>query len=817
MAAEVLGHMADCMMLLYTRHGVTHAVRSVFAKLLSEALLDPASLPCLPEQLFARPGLVALARRSAEDLWPALEEKLRPALAPQTAETVAAGLTELLRVLQRQPLADALVVVVLEACGGSQSSLALYRVAGSLCAARLWELVAARNQSDAAFLVELAREPGEAELRWRQILALAAGRDENFLLSLLKLASDGELAALRGAELDRLALARPVSCALAAERLCLTDSALHTTAAEKLDWAAACAAVVRRRPACLSESELATLSAAAVCAGAISALECPVPLALLAPRCVERLRDTVATVVSAAEVLGRLAVVDAEVVRSGWPFGALPWDALAAASPGLASFESDEWFVACGGDAGRGGKEKSPPVDEKLMLQAAVLLELLAGPFATAVEEEHAAFAFQVAAAAGLGRSHRSCDDAGFDPTLNAQLKASFTRAAAASQRIREQFSGLLQRLGLEARCVFLARVVCSQGIFVGATAPPVGAKEEGVRLACITGALSPAEACQVLVNACDRPQETWADVDVSRAAAARILASGDALVLTPELRSGLARLLSHRSWQAQQGASHALSRCGVAALEETESAAAAGEQGGDAWACVVAWWTLLSLLAVASSEQRGQAAARLGQGPFAHFAETVFAFVDVDEESDHDIDSAATLAGLHPHLARDRSRLAGRAWLLAVRHLRTLARDWYGQLQDKHLLAVAKAFSSERVCAAISTAELAAAAAAEPVEGLALKVSGRSVVATVEKDDVAVELTVTLPRLFPLQAAEVQATRGNLPEALVRRWVLSLTILLVSSECSLAHALQQWSRSAARYFDGIESCHICFCSYFDL
>ncbi len=84
--------------------------------------------------------------------------------------------------------------------------------------------------------------------------------------------------------------------------------------------------------------------------------------------------------------------------------------------------------------------------------------------------------------------------------------------------------------------------------------------------------------------------------------------------------------------------------------------------------------------------------------------------------------------------------------------------------------------------------------------------------VATVEKDDVAVELTVTLPRLFPLQAAEVQATRGNLPEALVRRWVLSLTILLVSSESSLAHALQQWSRSAARYFDGIESCHICFC-----
>ena len=816
-AAEVLGHLADCLLLLYTRHGLSHAARAVFARLLANALAEPERLPCLREQLFARPGVMALARRSGDVLWPALEALLHPVL-PARAETAAAGLAELLQLLGPQPAAAPLAVALLEACEGSADSAALHRAAGAPCAARLWERVAARSPRDASFLLELSREPGERAARLPQLLAFAAAREESFLQSLITLATGDELAALRGPELDRLLLTRPAACAAATVRGALTDAALHAVASEKLDWAAVCAAVARLHPECLSEAELASVSAAALCVGALSVEQSPVLIEALTRRSVTRLREIKASAAEAAAVLGRLAAAEGGVaaVRQEWPLANLPWAELAASAPGLASLESHEWYVTSGGADGAGH------VSEDLALRAAVLLELLAAPQPVALEE-HAAFAAMAAAGAGMGRSHRSCDDAGFDPgAAMPQLRDAFERAAKASDRIGRQFPGLWERLLREGG--FVGLVVCSQGIFArdaGLVQKAVGTREGDVRLAAISGTMPAEQACRVLVSACERPFATWADVDLVRAAAKRILAaSAEELELLPaNVRVGLAGLLSHRCWQAQQGAAHALSHCPAALEEALEAAAvaAASAEGADAWACAVTWWVLLELLADATPEHRGQAAARLGEGPFAHFAETVFALVDGEEEGGGGGEAIGpvALAELRPHEARDRGQLAGRAWLLAVTHLRTLARSWFGQLQDKHLLAVAQRFSAERVCGAIAAAELAASAAAAAAvasEGLALRVAGRSVAATVEKDDVAVELTVTLPRLFPLQAAEVQCTRGNLPEALLRRWVLSLTILLVSSECSLAHALQQWGRSAGRYFDGIESCHICFC-----
>jgi hypothetical protein len=73
------------------------------------------------------------------------------------------------------------------------------------------------------------------------------------------------------------------------------------------------------------------------------------------------------------------------------------------------------------------------------------------------------------------------------------------------------------------------------------------------------------------------------------------------------------------------------------------------------------------------------------------------------------------------PHEASHRSYFAGCLWFGAVLNLRTLARGWFTELQDKHLLSLVTLFSSLHVCGLIAANELSAAALVY-TEGLTLK-----------------------------------------------------------------------------------------------
>ena len=119
---------------------------------------------------------------------------------------------------------------------------------------------------------------------------------------------------------------------------------------------------------------------------------------------------------------------------------------------------------------------------------------------------------------------------------------------------------------------------------------------------------------------------------------------------------------------------------------------------------------------------------------------------------------------------------------------------------------------------------ELAAAVAATrgapdaPADGLAgftVRVSpaAREAVAVLEVDDGAsLELVVKLPASWPLRGASVDVRRAvGVPDARVRRWLLSAAALLRAQNGGLAGAVHLWRANVAREFAGVEECLICY------
>lgn len=655
--------------------------------------------------------------------------------------------------------------------------------------------------------------------------------------SLLSLVSNEERKVMQSEGLDTVLLSHGAAIANKAILTgALTEAGIAKATPGLLDWPDVCSSLVSKCHHVLSEAALVQVSASALCGGTIQVLACPVPLLLLAGACKERLERTNASAANAARVLAQIAKADMAVVVESWPLGSAPWSTLIDGG-GLASLESDEWFLAYSGLDW--SNVTLPKLDE--LRRAAIVLELASNDV---ICEHHLAAALKVAICCGLGRSERARDDCGFNPVVDTELAAAFDKVAAVDT-IRISNLQLLQSVS--------GTVLRSQGRFASShlavskdvvdLPPQQHPQWISVRLAALRRDLSLSAAADVFLRLANLGDFTsWAQVDAV-CGLGKVLQEGPHVGLSVEQTVGLARLLGHRCWQIQLASAVCLARLQDAQDDEV-LLTACSNASLDAWGCCVAWWALLWRLSNdVPVSRKSRAASRLVGVPFARFAEAVFAFVD-DNMAEGAIDSCVTLAEVRPHDAQDRSVLAGSLWFLAVAHLRTAARAWFTELQDKNLVALVTSFSSARVCGIISGDELAAAAAVSS-EGLSLRVGARTVVASVEKDDVAVELTVTLPKLFPLQAVEVSATKGNLPESLLRRWVLSLTIMMLSSEGSLSHALREWGRTglysipafclfvlfviiflyifflflflrfcilATTYFDSIDSCHICFC-----
>eukprot|EP00026_Physarum_polycephalum_P000411 Phypoly_transcript_00412.p1 GENE.Phypoly_transcript_00412~~Phypoly_transcript_00412.p1 ORF type:complete len:1599 (+),score=331.51 Phypoly_transcript_00412:75-4871(+) len=87
-----------------------------------------------------------------------------------------------------------------------------------------------------------------------------------------------------------------------------------------------------------------------------------------------------------------------------------------------------------------------------------------------------------------------------------------------------------------------------------------------------------------------------------------------------------------------------------------------------------------------------------------------------------------------------------------------------------------------------------------------------REVVATYKKDEMVVEIALTLSANYPLRACSVAVNQHlNVGEALWRKWLLGMTTLLLTSEGNLLDACLLWKNSLDQHFEGVEVCPICY------
>jgi len=84
--------------------------------------------------------------------------------------------------------------------------------------------------------------------------------------------------------------------------------------------------------------------------------------------------------------------------------------------------------------------------------------------------------------------------------------------------------------------------------------------------------------------------------------------------------------------------------------------------------------------------------------------------------------------------------------------------------------------------------------------------------VASYEKDEVIIGITIKIPTAYPLRGVEVDySKKAGVNEALWRKWLLSMMTLLMTQDGSILDAVLLWHQNLDSHFAGVEVCSICY------
>lgn len=87
-------------------------------------------------------------------------------------------------------------------------------------------------------------------------------------------------------------------------------------------------------------------------------------------------------------------------------------------------------------------------------------------------------------------------------------------------------------------------------------------------------------------------------------------------------------------------------------------------------------------------------------------------------------------------------------------------------------------------------------------------------ITASLVQDEVAIDITISLPPAYPLKNVDVSCTRRiGVTEARWRRWVLQMIQLLSMQDGAVMDAALLWRSNITQELQGIEPCPICYCT----
>ncbi|OZJ04481.1 hypothetical protein BZG36_02675 [Bifiguratus adelaidae] len=162
---------------------------------------------------------------------------------------------------------------------------------------------------------------------------------------------------------------------------------------------------------------------------------------------------------------------------------------------------------------------------------------------------------------------------------------------------------------------------------------------------------------------------------------------------------------------------------------------------------------------------------------------------------------------------------LAAHLYHRALLHVPSLVRSWWTECKDRQLVVAVESFTErfystdivQYQIAELRRPETKAAIEDDDTSVRVLKGSNE-VVATYQVDDQQVEISLKIPKNYPLRHVEVEGlSRVGVSEARWRGWLLATSSVMVSQNGSLGDALVIFKRNVSLHFAGVEDCTICY------
>jgi hypothetical protein len=180
-------------------------------------------------------------------------------------------------------------------------------------------------------------------------------------------------------------------------------------------------------------------------------------------------------------------------------------------------------------------------------------------------------------------------------------------------------------------------------------------------------------------------------------------------------------------------------------------------------------------------------------------------AYTDVKSSLAGDVwQSYAVLRGIAFFVLRD-----------AFEFIPALIRTWW-QHSDSQLRSQLETFVGRMITPQLISKEVSRASGWKPASPLLdeFKIKASSigeVVASYQKDEVELSITLKLSSAHPLKPVNVTMSHKAVSEALWRKWLLSMRSMLLTRDGSVLDAVLLWRDYLDRHFEGVECCPICY------
>jgi hypothetical protein len=148
---------------------------------------------------------------------------------------------------------------------------------------------------------------------------------------------------------------------------------------------------------------------------------------------------------------------------------------------------------------------------------------------------------------------------------------------------------------------------------------------------------------------------------------------------------------------------------------------------------------------------------------------------------------------------------------------LPALVRTWWTDLSDRNLVTMVDKYTSTYTTPELLKSEYDlinefSSKASSDYFGVKASRMTNEVTATYEKDEVKLSIVLKIPANYPIRSVTVEMVRRiGIQDALWRKWLLSMTTLLMTQDGTILDAVLLWKQYLDQHFEGVECCPICY------